>query len=56
MSVYKLKRYEILRIDLLLVALGIFCAAYYGWTSGWQGALFGLAAYVGLTIMGLLLR
>ena len=34
------------RIDLLLVAGGVFCAGYYGMLYGWMGALQGGSLYL----------
>lgn len=34
------------RIDIVLVILGVACTAYYGFASGWQGALMGGLMYI----------
>jgi hypothetical protein len=46
-------RFEVRRIDVLLVLAGIFCVSYYWWTSGWQGALVGGAMYVFMAMLAL---
>lgn len=53
---HRFGRYELLRLDIVLVVLGVLCTIYYGWFNGWEGALFGLAAYVMLAIMALVMR
>lgn len=47
--------WRVRRLDLLIVLFGILCAGYYGWLHGWQGALLGLAAYVMMVVVGLML-
>jgi hypothetical protein len=51
--IWAYKRIEVRRIDVLLVFFGIFCTGYYYWTSGWLGALQGLAMYVLVVMIAL---
>lgn len=37
---------EFRRIDAVLLVLGLFCTAYYGYSNGWIGALQGAIAFV----------
>jgi glucose-6-phosphate-specific signal transduction histidine kinase len=46
-------RIRITRIDVLLVVFGVICVGWYGYTSGWQGALLGGLFYVMVLMMAL---
>jgi len=41
------------RIDLVLIAAGVFCAAYYGWHGGWLAALTGGLLFVFILMIAL---
>lgn len=54
--VRRIGRFEILRLDLLLVLGGILTAAYYGMVNGPLGALAGAAAYAMFLALALVFR
>jgi hypothetical protein len=51
--IYKLGRFEVRRLDVLLLLAGVFCVGYYWWTTDWHGALLGGAMYVLMLMMAL---
>lgn len=47
------RQFEIRRIDVILAAGFVFCVGYYGYTSGWQGAIMGGVLYLAIAAMAL---
>jgi hypothetical protein len=51
--IHRFGRFELRRIDILLVFFGVFCAGYYWLVAGWLGALQGLAMYLFVLMIAL---
>jgi hypothetical protein len=47
------EHHDIRRIDILLVLVGLIVVIYYGYTSGWRGALLGGVLYVFIAMCAL---
>lgn len=52
-AIYTRGNFEVRRIDIVLAVAGLACMGWYGYTSGWQGALLGGAMYVMVLMMAL---
>ena len=50
---YRWRGYEFRRIDVAILLFGVVCVSYYGWTSGWQGALLGGLMYALMAMIAL---
>jgi len=50
---WRRRRFVARRIDLVLVIAGVICTAYYGWTTGWLGALTGALAFTFILMIAL---
>jgi len=51
--VYRRRPFVVRRIDVLLTILFVCCVGYYGWTSGWLGALTGGLMFIFLAMTAL---
>lgn len=54
--VFQLVQFEILRLDLLLIAMGLICTIYYGYLGGWKGALLGGLMFWFMAMCAMMLR
>lgn len=50
------KMFEVLRIDLLIVILFMFCTGFYWAAYGWQGALQGGVMFIAIAALSLFVR
>jgi hypothetical protein len=48
--VFRRRSFVIRRIDVLTAVLFVVCTGYYGWTSGWLGALAGGLMFIFLAM------
>jgi hypothetical protein len=55
-AVWRSGRFEVLRIDLLIVILGLFCTGAYWAMYGWYGALQGGVMFVVIAAFALFCR
>lgn len=46
-------RFELRRVDVMIVIGGIICVAWYGYTGGWMGAIMGAALYALVAMISL---
>ena len=45
-ELFTLWRFDVLRIDVIIALFFVLCVGWYGYTSGWMGALTGGLAFI----------
>ena len=51
--VFRRRHFVIRRIDVLTAALFVICTGYYGWTTGWLGAVTGGLMFIFIAMTAL---